>query len=160
MTARTGVRTALLLFLSTAIVAVTTREAFAWITGGEGNAPIADPGWPNGAAAIFNTKARIAWWEGPPFGGGQWHAECRGDAGALTAVLADFVCPMPSCKTTCFDFTSRTNGNSFACFRQTSTRPTQRMPTPARHRGSTESCRFVSVDGLAGRLFLEQNPRK
>ncbi len=28
---------------------------------------------------------------GPPFGGGEWHAECRGDAKALNAVLADFV---------------------------------------------------------------------
>ena len=45
---------------------------------------------PEGAAAIFNHPGRVAWWEGPPFGGGQWHAECRGDAKALNAVLADF----------------------------------------------------------------------
>jgi hypothetical protein len=90
MTTRTRLGTALLLLLSTAIVAVTSREAFALIMGGEGNSPVADPGWPKGAAAIFNTKARIAWWEGPPFGGGQWHAECRSDARALSAVLADF----------------------------------------------------------------------
>lgn len=32
----------------------------------------------------------MAYWEGPPFGGGQWHAECRGDARALNAVLAEF----------------------------------------------------------------------
>ena len=50
----------------------------------------ADPGWPAGAAVIFNNPARVAWWEGPPFGGGQWHAECRGDAAALSGVLADF----------------------------------------------------------------------
>ena len=66
------------------------REAPALITGGEGNQPVADPGWPGGAAAIFNHQGRIAWWEGPPFGGGQWHAEGRGDARALTFVLADF----------------------------------------------------------------------
>ena len=60
------------------------------ITGGAGNKPITDPGWPTGAAAIFNHPGRVAWWEGPPFGGGQWHAECRGDAKALNAVLADF----------------------------------------------------------------------
>jgi hypothetical protein len=60
------------------------------IFGGEGNDPIHDPGWPQGAAAIVNHPARIAWWEGPPFGGGQWHAECRGDAQALNAVLALF----------------------------------------------------------------------
>ncbi len=64
--------------------------AFALITGGEGNEPITDPGWPVAAAAIFNHPGRIAWWEGPPFGGGHWHAECRGDVRALGAVLADF----------------------------------------------------------------------
>ncbi len=52
--------------------------------------PDRGPGLAEGAAAIFNNPARIAWWEGPPFGGGQWHAECRGDAKTLSAVLADF----------------------------------------------------------------------
>ena len=78
------------ILLAVAMVFVLVPRAVALITGGEGNAPIADPGWPKGAAAIFNTKARIAWWEGPPFGGGQWHAECRGDAKALSTVLAEF----------------------------------------------------------------------
>jgi hypothetical protein len=66
------------------------REASALITGDAGNKPLTDPGWPAGAAPIFNHTGRIAWWEGPPFGGGQWHAECRGDAKVLNAVLADF----------------------------------------------------------------------
>ena len=66
------------------------REAAALITGGEGNKPISDPGWPKGAAAIFNHPSRIAWWEGPPFGGGQWHSESRGDARTLTAILTAF----------------------------------------------------------------------
>ena len=57
------------------LAGVAPPEAFALITGGEGNKPITDPGWPAGAAAIFNHPGRIAWWEGPPFGGGQWHAE-------------------------------------------------------------------------------------
>ena len=65
-------------------------SASALITGGEGNEPVTDRGWPAGAAAIFNHPGRIAWWEGPPFGGGQWHAECRGDAEAFNAVLASF----------------------------------------------------------------------
>jgi hypothetical protein len=90
MTARSRFGTVLPLLLSAAILAVISSEALALITGGEGNAPLNDPGWPKGAAAIFNTKSRIAYWEGPPFGGGQWHAECRGDAKALNAVLADF----------------------------------------------------------------------
>ncbi len=78
------------MWLAVAIAAVPFRQAAALITGGEGNAPIADPGWPKGAAAIFNNKARIAWWEGPPFGGGQWHAEYRGDAKVFKSVLDDF----------------------------------------------------------------------
>jgi hypothetical protein len=79
-----------LLLLASAILAFTCSKASALIFGGEGNSPLNDPGWPEGAAAIFNVKSRIAWWEGPPLGGGQWHAECRGDAKALSAVLADF----------------------------------------------------------------------
>ena len=66
------------------------RNLQAIIFGGEGNAPHADPGWPAGAEVIFNNPARVAWWEGPPLGGGQWHAECRGDAAALSGVLPDF----------------------------------------------------------------------
>ena len=76
--------------MMTLLAVASPREASALITGGEGNTPIADPGWPKGAAAIFNHRGRIAWWEGPPFGGGQWHAECRGDASTLGAVLAEF----------------------------------------------------------------------
>ena len=76
--------------LLTILAFATPREASALITGGAGNKPVHDPGWPAGAAAIFNHAGRIAWWEGPPFGGGQWHSDCRGDAKALNAVLADF----------------------------------------------------------------------
>ena len=67
-----------------------TNGAHALITGGTGNDPVADPGWPAGAEAVFNVPARVAWWEGPPFGGGQWHGEYRGDAAALNRVLEEF----------------------------------------------------------------------
>jgi RNA polymerase sigma factor (sigma-70 family) len=63
--------------------ALTARAS---IVGGAGYGPVTDPGWPNGAAVVFNRQARIAWWDG----GGQWHAECRGDAATLTGVLGDF----------------------------------------------------------------------
>jgi len=76
--------------LLTILAVSAPREASALITGGTGNTPLRDPGWPTGAAAIFNHAGRIAWWEGPPFGGGQWRSECRGDVKALDAVLADF----------------------------------------------------------------------
>jgi protocatechuate 3,4-dioxygenase beta subunit len=73
------------------MVAAAVSPALALITGGEGNEPHSDPGWPAGAAKIFNHEGRIAWWEGPPFGGGQWTAECRGNAKTFSDVLADFV---------------------------------------------------------------------
>jgi hypothetical protein len=78
------------LFIALAFFIVPSPVALALITGGEGNEPVADPGWPAGAAAIFNNPTRIAWWEGPPFGGGQWHAEYRGDAAFFNEVLAAF----------------------------------------------------------------------
>ena len=56
-----------------------TGESCALTEGGVGNAPLADPGWPKGAAQIFNHEGRIAYWVGPPLGGGQWYAECIGD---------------------------------------------------------------------------------
>ncbi len=60
------------------------------IFGDKGNKPIRDPGWPTGAAEVFNADARIAHWVGPPFGGGEWHAEYRGDAEKFNASLKDF----------------------------------------------------------------------
>src|SRR3954453_21104985 len=83
----TRIKTGLLIAVFTAL---RSPGALAFIMGGEGNKPINDPGWPAGAAALFNHPGRVAWWEGPPFGGGQWDAECRGDTGALGAVLAGF----------------------------------------------------------------------
>lgn len=64
--------------------------AQALITGGDDDRPIENPDWPAGAAAVFNVPQRIAYWEGPPFGGGQHHAECRGDTEALNRVLENF----------------------------------------------------------------------
>ena len=76
--------------IGAALAALIPAEASALITGGTGNSAIRDPGWPKGADKIFNHFGRVAWWEGPPFGGGQWHAECRGDAVTINAVLDDF----------------------------------------------------------------------
>jgi hypothetical protein len=76
--------------LAVATLTVLCQPTSALIIGGEGNEPIRDPGWPTGAAAIFNHPARVAWWEGPPFGGGQYHAECRGDSKTFNKVLAQF----------------------------------------------------------------------
>ena len=71
-------------------VVAACQEANALITGGEGNSPVNAPGWPAGADAVFNVDSRIAYWEGPPIGGGQMHSECRGDTAAFNEVLKDF----------------------------------------------------------------------
>jgi Carboxypeptidase regulatory-like domain len=80
-------------FLAAFVISVagaSSNPAWALIRGGEGNDPVTDPGWPKDAAAVFNIKSRIAYWEGPPFGGGQFHAECRGDTEAFQKVMVDF----------------------------------------------------------------------
>src|SRR3954467_15235717 len=73
-----------------AALAVPQRPALALIMGGTGNDPIHDPGWPRGAAAIFNNPARVAWGGGPPFGGGRWLAECRSVAAVFNVILTEF----------------------------------------------------------------------
>ncbi|MGD9632002.1 MAG: collagen binding domain-containing protein [Pirellulales bacterium] len=71
------------------LIHAAAQSASALIRGGAGKEPLHDPGWPTGAAAVFNHPGRVAWWKGPPFGGGQWHAECRGDSQTFNQVLAD-----------------------------------------------------------------------
>ena len=41
------------------------------VVGGEG--PIRDHGWAAGTVETANLPTRFAWWEGPPFGGGEYH---------------------------------------------------------------------------------------
>lgn len=44
------------------------------ITGGEGNDPMEhDPGFPTGALEVANLKSRLGFYQGPPFGGGEYH---------------------------------------------------------------------------------------
>lgn len=74
--------------LIVAILALQFPAALAAAEGGEGNQPLDDPGWPKGAAAIFNHTARIAYWLGPR--SGQWTAEFRGDTKTFNAALAEF----------------------------------------------------------------------
>lgn len=72
------------------VMALAPSAAWALILGGTGNTPLKRPDWPAGAAAVFDSPSRVAYWEGPPYGGGHWNSECRGDAAALNVVLADF----------------------------------------------------------------------
>src|SRR5438270_12139247 len=64
--------------------------ARALILSDRGNKPVADHHWPAGALEVANLKTRVGWWEGPPFGGGEWHFQYRGDQAAFEQALADF----------------------------------------------------------------------
>jgi hypothetical protein len=82
-------------WITTAIVSVAcilaTTPAYALIEGGVGNEPIKGRGWPAGAEVIVNHTDRVAYWVGPPFGGGQWHTEYnKSDAKTISTVLAIF----------------------------------------------------------------------
>src|SRR5258706_2181748 len=57
---------------------------------GEGNAQVQDAGWPEGAVAVANLKTRIGWWEGPPFGGGEYHFDYRGKTEDFNQALETF----------------------------------------------------------------------
>lgn len=63
-------------FLFTLLLAA---GAQALITGG-GTEPMTDRNWRAGAVELANLKTRLAWWEGPPFGGGQYEFLYRGNA--------------------------------------------------------------------------------
>ncbi|MEO2015820.1 MAG: carboxypeptidase-like regulatory domain-containing protein [Fuerstiella sp.] len=59
------------------LVPALASPAFALITGGKGE-PTKVRGFPSGSLPLANLKTRIAWWEGPPFGGGQYHFDYSG----------------------------------------------------------------------------------
>jgi hypothetical protein len=77
---------ALALFLAAALL-IHVDEAQALITGGFGNDPVSDHDWPAGSLELANLKTRVGWWEGPPFGGGQYTFLYRGDAQAFNEAL-------------------------------------------------------------------------
>ena len=64
--------------------------ADALIMVGKGNAPVRDAGWPVGALAVANQQTRVGWYEGPPFGGGQWVFQYRGNTAALGSAVKAF----------------------------------------------------------------------
>ncbi len=87
---RRALRSAVVVVVLVGAVGLPLRSALGLILGGTGNQPVNDPGWAAGAAEVFNQPTRLANWEGPPFGGGQWHGEYRGDADDLNAALERF----------------------------------------------------------------------
>ncbi|QDV41825.1 hypothetical protein Enr13x_16680 [Stieleria neptunia] len=60
--------------------------ASALITGGK-DEPVKPTGLPDGSLPLANLKTRIAWWEGPPFGGGQYHFEYSGTTSDLQSAI-------------------------------------------------------------------------
>jgi len=58
-----------------------------------GTAPIDSQllsGCPDGSVAVADLKSAVSWWEGPPFGGGEYHVLFRGGEEALNEALTNF----------------------------------------------------------------------
>ncbi|WP_425396821.1 carboxypeptidase regulatory-like domain-containing protein [Aeoliella sp.] len=75
---------------ATFVLLTIAAPSLALIMGSDGDEPVENAGWPVGADVAFNVRERVAYWEGPPFGGGQFHGEYRGDTAALNEVLDIF----------------------------------------------------------------------
>jgi hypothetical protein len=60
---------------------------WALILTGKGNDPVHDPGWPAGAVELANLNSRFGWFEGPPFGGGDWTFFFSGKTSDLQAAV-------------------------------------------------------------------------
>jgi hypothetical protein len=72
------------------VLGLLAGTASALILTGRGHDPVQDAGWPQGALALANLKSRVGWWEGPPFGGGQWQFLYRGDTAVFAEALKSF----------------------------------------------------------------------
>jgi len=62
-----------------------------------GNDPVTDMGWPQGALAVANMLTRVGYYEGPPFGGGQYvfqyHAATTQDFNDALKVFSHIAAP-------------------------------------------------------------------
>ena len=77
-------------FALVSLVWLAALPASALIMTGRGNQPVHDAGWPEGALAMANFESRIGWWEGPPFGGGEWHFLFSGNTEGFQDALTTF----------------------------------------------------------------------
>jgi hypothetical protein len=82
------VRRAATVLVALAMAAGSYRTAFAMDFFSTGNKPVHNPGWPKGAAAVYNNVARVA--ERGRGDSGNDKAEFRGDTKDFNEVLADF----------------------------------------------------------------------
>ena len=55
----------------------TSGSSVALILVNHGNRPVENLGWPLGCEKVANLPGRLGYWEGPPFGGGEYHFEFR-----------------------------------------------------------------------------------
>ncbi len=70
---------------------VPVPQTLALISGGTGSDPKPNMGWPLGCEKVANLSSRLAWWEGPPYGGGNYHFEYRcKDTAELNQALVTF----------------------------------------------------------------------
>ena len=67
-----------------------TLPGYGLITGDTGNRPTFDHNWPAGTLAVANLPSRVGYWEGPPFGGGEFQFLYRGDVAAVQTALDGF----------------------------------------------------------------------
>jgi hypothetical protein len=75
-------------FVVLTIITLLAPRASALIEVSEGNAPVENHyGWPAGTLEVVNLDNRLGYWVGPPFGGGEYHFEFRGDTDALQRTL-------------------------------------------------------------------------
>ena len=82
------VRRAATVLVALAMAAGSYRTAFAMDYFSVGNKPVPDPGWPKGAAMVYNNPARVA--QHGRGDSGYDKAEFRGDTKDFNEVLADF----------------------------------------------------------------------
>jgi hypothetical protein len=77
------------LFVLVAVTCLATVSSHALILVG-GPGPVEDRDWPKGAVEVANLQGRFRWTEGPPFGGGEWRFEYRGNTQAFNDALEAF----------------------------------------------------------------------
>ena len=77
------------LILSALMLIALAETSYALIMVG-GKDPVSDKGWPAGSVDVANHKSRMSYFEGPPFGGGEYTFQYRGDAAVFNDVLAKF----------------------------------------------------------------------
>jgi len=83
-------RSTLAVLLLATVLASATQWALGLIMIGLGNDPVTDRNWPAGTLDVANLKTRVGYWEGPPFGGGEYHFLYRGDSKAFQDALDRF----------------------------------------------------------------------